>query len=127
MNLEVMTRTALLRAGIGVMLAVSGLVHADLYLHGYRYVPTVGAAFLAQGSLLVALAILVMAGAPRWLVAVAGLASAASLAAFALSRTVGLAGFVEHGWQPSPQAVVSVVTEVLAVVLCTAVVLRGRA
>jgi hypothetical protein len=37
--------------------------------------------------------------------------------AFALSRTVGLFGFTERGWDPSPHAVISVAAEVLTVLL----------
>jgi hypothetical protein len=112
--------TVALRIGIGVTLAVSALIHAELY-HGYRYLPNIGPAFLAQASVFVALAVLIAAGGPRWLIWVAGLAACGSLVAFALSRSVGLFGFTEHGWEPAPQALVSVVAEVLTVVLCLAI------
>jgi hypothetical protein len=112
--------TVALRIGIGVMLAVSGLIHAELY-HGYRYLANIGPAFLAQASVFVALAVLIVVGGPLWLMWLAGLAACGSLAGFALSRTVGLFGFVEHGWEPAPQAVVSVGVEVLTVVLCLAI------
>ncbi|MDT5117080.1 MAG: hypothetical protein QOE30_2819 [Mycobacterium sp.] len=88
------------RAALSVTLAVSGVAHAYLYVHGYRFVPIVGPAFLIQGSAFVALAILILLGGPRWLHWAAGLAASGSLIAFALSRTVGLLGFVEHGWEP---------------------------
>jgi hypothetical protein len=122
MSALTMSRTAraALRAGISVSLAVSGLIHAELYVHGYRYVPTIGPAFLLQASVFVALAILIAVGGPRWLQWAAGLAALASLVAFALSRTVGIFGFTEHGWQPAPQALLSVIFEVLAIVLCAA-------
>lgn len=115
-----------LRAGISVTLAVSGLIHASLYVHGYRYVPTIGPAFLVQASAFVALAILILLGGPRWLQWAAGLGALGSLVAFALSRTVGIFGFVEHGWQPAPQALVSVLAEVLTVVLCAAAAISAR-
>ena len=38
------------RVGIGATLAVSGVIHAYLYVHGYRYIPTIGPAFLLQAS-----------------------------------------------------------------------------
>jgi hypothetical protein len=116
-------RPVALRGGISLTLAISGLIHADLYVHGYRYVSTIGPAFLLQGSVFVALAILIALGGPRWLQWAGGLAAAGSLVAFALSRTVGIAGFVEHGWAPAPQAALSVIAEVLTVVLCTVSVL----
>ena len=49
-----------------------------------------------------------------------------SLVAFALSRTVGLFGFSEQGWQPSPHAAVDMVAEVLVVGLWAAYLIEGR-
>jgi len=46
--------------------------------------------------------------------------------AFALSSTVGLFGFAERGWNPSPQAAVSVIAEVLTVVFGAASMLSSR-
>jgi len=56
-----------MRVGIGATLAVSGVIHAYLYIHGYNHVPTVGPAFLLQASMFCALAVLVLAGGPYWL------------------------------------------------------------
>ena len=89
-------------------MAVSGVVHAYLYIHGYRDIPAVGPAFLLQGSVFCALAVLILAGGPAWLQLVAAIGAAGSLVAFALSRTVGLFGFTETGWQPSPYAAITV-------------------
>ena len=107
-------------------LAVSGLIHAELHVHGYRYVPTIGLAFLTQASVLVALAILIAVGGPSWRQWAAGLGALGSLVAFALSREVGIFGVVEHGWEPAPGVLVSVIAEVLTVVLCAAAVLTAR-
>jgi hypothetical protein len=41
--------------------------------------------------------------------------------AFALSRTVGVFGFSERGWDPSPYAAVSVGAEAVTVLLWAAV------
>jgi hypothetical protein len=49
-----------------------------------------------------------------------------SLVAFALSRTVGLFGFSEQGWQPSPHAAVDVLVEVLAVGLWVVYLVERR-
>jgi hypothetical protein len=117
--------TISVRCGIGVTLAVGGLIHAELYVHGYRFVPTIGTAFLVQASVFVALAILIVVGGPRWLQSVAGLAAVGSLVAFALSRTVGIFGFIERGWEPAPQAVVSVIAEMLTVALCAFSIVRS--
>ena len=114
------------RIGIAATLAISGVIHAYLYIHGYQYIPTIGTAFLLQASVFCALAVLILAGGPAWLRWAGGVASVAALAAFALSRTVGLFGFTERGWQPSPHAAVSVIAEVLTVALVTASVLNSR-
>jgi len=115
-----------MRVGIGATLAVSGVIHAYLYIHGYNHVPTVGTAFLLQASMFCALAVLILAGGPYWLQLAGALLSVGTLIAFALSRTVGLFGFTERGFQPSPQAALSVIAEVLTVVLVAASVLSSR-
>jgi hypothetical protein len=115
-----------LRIAIGASLVVSGLVHAYLYIHGYRDIPAVGPAFLLQGSVFCALAVLVLAGGPAWLQLVAVIGATGSLVAFALSRTVGFFGFTETGWQPAPYAVVTVAAEVLILLLVGAMALRQR-
>jgi hypothetical protein len=112
--------------GIGATLAVSGVIHAYLYVHGYRYIPRIGTAFLWQASAFCALAVLILAGGPAWLRWAGGVLSVAALGAFAMSRTVGLFGFTERGWAPSPQASLSVIAEVLTVVLVAASVLSSR-
>jgi hypothetical protein len=114
------------RLGISASLAVSGVIHAYLYVNGYRDIPTIGPAFLAQAIVFCVLALLILAGGPDWLRWVAGVLSAGALIAFALSRTVGLFGFTELGWNPSPQAAVSVIVEVLTVVFVAASVLSSR-
>jgi hypothetical protein len=115
-----------LRIAISASLAVSGVLHAYLYIHGYRDIPAIGPAFLVQGSVFCALAVLILAGGPAWLQLVAAIGAMGSLVAFGLSRTVGLFGFTETGWQPSPYAVITVVAEVLTLLLVGATVLRER-
>ena len=115
-----------LRIAIGASLAASGVVHAYLYIHGYRDIPTVGSAFLLQGSVFCALAVLILAGGPGWLQLVAAIGAMGPLVAFALSRTVGLFGFAETGWQPSPYAAITVVAEVLTLLLVGTTALRQR-
>jgi hypothetical protein len=115
-----------LRTAISATVAVSGVVHAYLYIHGYRDIPAVGPAFLVQGSVFCAVAVLILAGGPAWLHLVAAIGAAGSLVAFALSRTVGLFGFTETGWQPSPYAAITVVAEVLTLLLVVTTALRQR-
>jgi hypothetical protein len=110
----------LLRVGIAVSLVVSAISHAHLYVHGYQHIPTIGTGFLLQASVSFALAALIMVGGPFWLSWAAAAAAGGSLVAFVLSRTVGLVGFTERGWDPSPYAVISVGAEVATVVLCIA-------
>ncbi len=110
--------TCLINFGIAASLLVSAASHGYLYLHGYSYIPGIGRGFLVLTSVFVALAILIAVGGPAWLRAVALVGGVGSLGAFALSRTVGLQGFLEHGWQPAPHALISVLAEALTVVLC---------
>ena len=116
----------MIRFGIAAALVVSGVSHAYLYLHGYQHIPTIGTAFVAQAGVSFALALLILLGGPGWLRwAAAGLAGGA-LAAFVLSRTVGVFGFSETGWQPAPHAAISVAAEVLTVGLWAVCVLDTR-
>jgi hypothetical protein len=114
------------RIGIAVALAVSGISHAYLYIHGYRHIPTIGTAFVVQASVSFAVAALILFGGPAWLRWAAAMLAGGSLVAFALSRTVGLFGFSEQGWQPSPHAAVDIVAEVLTVTLWAVYLVQGR-
>ena len=111
------TRLAV-RFGIAATLAISGVIHAHLYIDGgYRHVPTVGPGFLWQASIFCAVAALILVGAPEWFSWAGALLSIGALIAFALSRTVGLFGFTERGWSPSRYGAVSVIAEALTVAL----------
>ena len=118
---EVMTRI-----GIAAGMAVSGISHAYLYIHGYQHIPTIGAAFMLQASVSFAVAVLILIGGPEWLQWAAAMVAGGALIAFVLSRTVGLFGFSERGWQPSPHAAVSVVAELLTVGLWAAYLVGRR-
>jgi hypothetical protein len=107
----------LLRLGLAAALAVSAFSHAYLYIHGYQHIPMIGTAFLIQASVSFSLAVLIVAGGPWWLDWAAAAMAGGSLVAFALSRTIGLFGFSERGWDPSPHAAVTVAAEVLCVLL----------
>ncbi|GAA3430861.1 hypothetical protein [Kutzneria kofuensis] len=109
-----------------VLLGAAGFIHADLYLHGYRAIPLVGPAFLLQASGSFAIAALLLAGDVLILrLAAAGLAAGA-LGGFVLSRTIGIGGFVERGFDPAPQALISVLLEVGVLVLLATPVLSRR-
>ncbi|UXA08034.1 hypothetical protein KXD96_08005 [Mycobacterium sp. SMC-2] len=109
--------TLLLRVGLAASLALGAASHAYLYVHGYRHIPDIGAAFLIQASASVAIALLILLGGPGWLRWAAAAVAGGSLAAFLLSRTVGLLGFSERGWDPAPHAAIAVGAEVLTVLL----------
>ena len=114
----------LLRLGLAVSLAVSAYSHAYLYIHGYQHIPMIGTAFLVQASVSLSLALLIVVGGPWWIEWAAAAMAGGSLVAFVLSRTVGLFGFTERGWDPAPHAAISVVAEALCVLLWAGVVVR---
>jgi hypothetical protein len=106
-----------IRVGAAVCLGTSGYLHAQLYVHGYRVIPVVGPAFLLQASGSVAVALLLLVSGPGILRLGAAALAAGALAGFALSRTVGVFGFVERGFDPAPQAVLSLLAEVAVLLL----------
>ena len=114
----------LLRLGLAAALAVSAFSHAYLYIHGYQHIPMIGTAFLIQASVSFSLAVLIVAGGPWWLDWAAAAMAGGSLVAFVLSRTIGLFGFSERGWDPSPHAAITVAAEVLCVLLWAAGLVR---
>lgn len=106
-----------LRIALAITVALSAYIHADLYVSGYRYVHVIGLLFLVQAAAGFAVALLLLLGAPwTFYLASLGLATG-SLGGFILSRTVGVFGFTEIGWQPAPQAAVSVGAELCTIVL----------
>ncbi len=77
------------------LLVASGAIHLDLYLTGYRTIPTIGWLFLLQVIAAFALAIAIVATGSR-LAAAAGAGFAlATLGGYLLSLRVGLFGFTE--------------------------------
>lgn len=114
------TRTLMdvgLRVAIAATTAVSGYIHAQLYVSGYRFIHVVGVLFLLQASASFALAALVLVGGPLLLRLAAAGAAAGALGGFAASRTIGVFGFTERGWEPAPQSLISVLVEVGTLVL----------
>ncbi len=102
---------------------VSGLVHLQLYFDGYR---NAGDANLGRSFLLNAIASVVLAVALLFRrevlvrLAAAGLL-AGTLVAFALSRSdVEVFGFTESGLNPSPQAAIALVAEIVGLLALAA-------
>lgn len=125
--------TRVLHASAAVTLALSGYIHAQLYLDGYRFIHAIGVMFLIQAAASFAVATLLLAAsllpAPALIQLVAAGAALGALGGFAASRTVGVFGFTERGFQPAPQALLSVLAEVatvLLLVLAAARLLRQR-
>jgi predicted lipoprotein with Yx(FWY)xxD motif len=86
---------ARLRGTGALLLAVSACIHLDLYLTGYRSIPTIGWLFLAQVivACVLTVAVLVTRG---WLAAAASAGFALStLSAYLVAIWIGLFGFKE--------------------------------
>ncbi len=84
-----------LRLAAGGLLVATGAIHLDLYLTGYRSIPTIGWLFLLQVIAAFGLGVVVLATG-AWLAAVAGAGFAlATLGGYLLSLWIGLFGFTE--------------------------------
>ena len=84
-----------LRVAGAILLVVSACIHLDLYLTGYRSIPTIGWLFLVQAVVAFILAVGALVTHSR-LVAVAGAAFALStLGCYLLAVWIGLFGFKE--------------------------------
>ena len=87
--------TLLLRIAGAALLAAAGAIHLDLYLTGYRTIPTIGWLFLLQTITAFGLAVLIMVS-NSWLFSAAGAGFALStLGGYLLSVWIGLFGFTE--------------------------------
>jgi hypothetical protein len=98
-------------------LAVGGFVHAQLFIRGYHAIPYIGTSFRWDAAASFAVAALLLVGNPPILrLAAVGLCLG-GLGGFTVSRTIGLFGFTERGWQPAPQAVLSVLAWLVALLV----------
>ena len=116
----------LIRLAMAAALIVTGISHAYLYVHGYQHIPMIGTSFLIQASASFAIAVLIALGGPGWLRWAAAATAGGSLVAFAASRTVGIFGFSETGWEPMPYAALSVGAEVVTVLLWAGLIANVR-
>jgi hypothetical protein len=85
---------ALRLAGSGLLIA-TGAIHLDLYLTGYRSIPTIGWLFLFQIIAAFVLGAAVLATAARLAAAAGAAFSLATLGGYLLSLWIGLFGFKE--------------------------------
>jgi predicted lipoprotein with Yx(FWY)xxD motif len=81
-------------AGAG-LLAATGAIHLDLYLTGYKNIPTIGVLFLLQVIAAFALAVAVLWPGGRLIAAAGALFAASTLGGYLLSIWFGLFGFRE--------------------------------
>jgi predicted lipoprotein with Yx(FWY)xxD motif len=88
------SRRALRLAGGGLLIA-TGAMHLDLYLTGYRSIPTIGWLFLFQVIAAFVLGAAVLASAARLAAAAGAVFSLATLGGYLLSLWIGLFGFKE--------------------------------
>jgi hypothetical protein len=110
----------LLRLAVVATVAASGYVHADLYVHGYRFISHIGPMFLLQAAVSFALATLLLFAGPLILQLGAAGTALGALGGFVLSRTVGIWGFTERGFEPHPDALLSVLAEIATLGLLAA-------
>jgi plastocyanin len=111
-------------AGAALLVATAG-IHLDLYLTGYKLIPTIGVLFLLQviGGCVIAAAILVTRGGLGTLTAFLGAGYAAStLLGYLVSMWIGLFGFTETR---TTAGLVAGVIEVAALAVLLYVVLHG--
>ncbi len=87
-------RLALRLAGGGLLIA-TGAIHLDLYLTGYRSIPTIGWLFLFQIIAAFVLGAAVLASGARLAAAAGAVFSLATLGGYLLSLWIGLFGFKE--------------------------------
>jgi hypothetical protein len=108
------------RVVAALLVLAGGIIHLKLYFDGYRDVPNanLGRSFLLNFAASAVVAILLVVWRSP-LALVAGLVLVdATLIGFGLSRTSqGIFGFTESGFQPSPEAVLSLVVEIAAAVI----------
>ena len=113
------------RLAAAAAVLVGGLVHLQLYFDGYRNLvppdPNLGRSFLLNGiASAVIAASLVFRRDMLVRLAAAGLL-AGTLVAFVLTRNeVEVLGFTERGFNPSPQALLTLVVEILGLLLIAA-------
>jgi predicted lipoprotein with Yx(FWY)xxD motif len=85
----------LLRVAGGGLLIATAAIHLDLYLTGYRSIPTIGWLFLLQIITAFGLGLAVLASGSRLAAAAAAGFALATLGGYLLSMWIGLFGFKE--------------------------------
>lgn len=107
--------------GAGVLLA-TGAIHLDLYVTGYRTIPTIGWLFLLQVITAFLLAVAVLATVRWWVASAGALFALSTLAGYLLALRVGLFGFTEV---PTAAGTVAATLDLVAFVTLAAASLGG--
>jgi hypothetical protein len=118
-----------LRVLIAVGCLAIGAIHLRLYFDSYQDVPieNIGRSFLFNAAASVVAAVVVLVWASRYALVAPLLLADTTLVAFGLSRTDrGIFNFNEEGWNPSPDAAISVAVEVATGLLVIVAFLRER-
>jgi hypothetical protein len=120
-------RIAWLRVASAVGCVLIGALHLRLYFDSYRHIDDVGRSFIVNAIAAAVAAVIVLVWPNRLAYLAPLLLANATLVAFGLSRTDrGIFNFTERGWTPSPDAVLSVVIEIVTALLAVAgLVLAG--
>jgi hypothetical protein len=111
-----MTRPSVLRVLIAIGCLGIGGIHLRLYFDSYRDIPAenLGRSFVLNAVASLLAAIVVLAWRNRLALLAPLVLANATLVAFALSRTDrGIFGFTEKGWNPTPDATLAVIVEIV--------------
>jgi hypothetical protein len=106
-----------------VLVLIGGYIHLKLYFDGYRDIPdaNLGRSFLLNAAAAVAVAVALVVWRNVWSLVAGLILVNATLVGFGLSRTSrGIFGFTESGFQPSPEAAISLIVEIGAAVVLIA-------
>jgi len=113
-------RVSWLRVAVAVGSVLIGAIHLRLYFDSNRDIPidNVGRSFVLNAVASGVAAVIVLVWPSRLAFLAPLLVANATLVAFGLSRTDrGIFDFTERGWNPSPDAALSVIVEIATAVL----------
>jgi hypothetical protein len=104
-----------------------GALHLRLYFDSYRHIDDVGRSFVLNAVAAGVSAVIVLIWPNRLALLAPIVLANATLVAFALSRTDrGIFDFTETGWNPSPDAALSVAIEIATALLAVVALYRER-
>jgi hypothetical protein len=115
--------TSQVRGAIALLILTQGLVHLNRYFTGFSAIPVIGETFLLNTALSVVVAFLLVTRRSFGLTGAIAL-SAGSLMAFALSRTIGLFGYIST--TTGPAEIIALTAEVAVLLLLMGVGIRSR-